>query len=59
LTHKQILSANYLYKVFRMIALFRGATASLIYGHSLIASADHNQLAAVTLMSTDVDRIGT
>jgi ATP-binding cassette subfamily C (CFTR/MRP) protein 1 len=54
----KVLSANYLYKVFRMITTFRGSTASLIYGRSLSADANHNQMAAITLMSTDVDRIG-
>lgn len=39
--------------------MFRGATASLIYAKSLAADENHNQMAAVTLMSTDVDRIGT
>jgi ATP-binding cassette subfamily C (CFTR/MRP) protein 1 len=55
----QVLNTNYLYKVFRMITTFRGSTASLIYGKSLSADANHNQMAAITLMSTDVDRIGT
>jgi hypothetical protein len=54
----QVLQANYLYKVFRMITTFRGSTASLIYGRALSSDANHNQMAAITLMSTDVDRIG-
>lgn len=39
--------------------MFRGSTAALVYTKALSADADHNQLAAVTLMSTDIDRIGT
>jgi hypothetical protein len=53
------MNANYLYLVFKMITIFRGATASLIYTKSLSSDANHNQMAAVTLMSTDVDRIST
>ncbi|KAF2671106.1 P-loop containing nucleoside triphosphate hydrolase protein [Microthyrium microscopicum] len=56
-TGTAILNANYLYKVFRMITMFRGSTASLIYLKALSADANHNQMAAVTLMSTDIDRI--
>jgi len=41
-----------------MITVVRGSTAALIYAKALSADANHNQLAAVTLMSTDVDRIG-
>jgi hypothetical protein len=41
-----------------MITMFRGATSSLIYTKSLSADSNLGQLAAVTLMSTDVDRIG-
>lgn len=38
--------------------MFRGAVASMIYGKALVADSNHNNMAAVTLMSTDVDRIG-
>ena len=55
---RKIAQANYMYKVFRMITMFRGSTASLIYSKSLRADEHHNHMAAVTLMSTDVDRIG-
>ena len=55
----QLLSTNYMYKVFRMNTMFRGAVASMIYGKALVADSNHNNMAAVTLMSTDVDRIGT
>jgi hypothetical protein len=58
LTVCQILGTNYFYKVFKMITMFRGATSSLIYAKSLAADSNRDQLAAVTLMSTDVDRIG-
>lgn len=54
----QLLSTNYMYKVFRMNTMFRGAVASMIYGKTLVADSNHNNMAAVTLMSTDVDRIG-
>lgn len=47
-----------MYKVFRMNTMFRGAVASMIYGKALVADSNHNNMAAVTLMSTDVDRIG-
>ncbi|KAF2396774.1 P-loop containing nucleoside triphosphate hydrolase protein [Trichodelitschia bisporula] len=50
-------TAKYYYNVFRMITMFRGATASLIYTKALSADMDHGNLAAVTLMSTDIDRI--
>lgn len=42
-----------------MNTMFRGAVASMIYGKALVADSNHNNMAAVTLMSTDVDRIGT
>ncbi|KAF2427512.1 ABC transporter [Tothia fuscella] len=44
-------------KVFRIITSFRGATCSLIFAKSLLKKAGHSDLAAVTLMSTDVDRM--
>ena len=37
--------------------MFRGATASLIYHKSLSVQQKQNELAAVTLMSTDIDRV--
>jgi ATP-binding cassette subfamily C (CFTR/MRP) protein 1 len=37
--------------------MFRGATASLIYSRSLEINSKYNELTAVTLMSTDVDRV--
>ena len=38
--------------------MFRGALVSLIYSRTLMLQADiYNESAAVTLMSTDIDRI--
>ncbi|TLD36942.1 P-loop containing nucleoside triphosphate hydrolase protein [Venturia nashicola] len=56
-TGTALLSTSYMYKVFRMNTMFRGAVASLIYAKALVADSNHNNMAAVTLMSTDVDRI--
>jgi ATP-binding cassette subfamily C (CFTR/MRP) protein 1 len=39
--------------------MFRGAAASLIYARSLEINCKYNELVAVTLMSTDVDRVTT
>ena len=40
-----------------MVTIFRGATAAIIYEKSLHTSAEYNEMKAMTLMSTDVDRI--
>ncbi|KAE9991950.1 hypothetical protein EG327_010517 [Venturia inaequalis] len=56
-TGTALLSTNYMYKAYRMNTMFRGAVASMIYGKALVADSNHNNMAAVTLMSTDVDRI--
>jgi ATP-binding cassette, subfamily C (CFTR/MRP), member 1 len=40
-----------------MGTMFRGATASAIYTAALLSSSDYNQMTAVTLMSTDIDRL--
>jgi ATP-binding cassette subfamily C (CFTR/MRP) protein 1 len=37
--------------------MFRGATASVIYTAALSSSSKYNQMTAVTLMSTDIDRL--
>jgi ATP-binding cassette subfamily C (CFTR/MRP) protein 1 len=39
------------------VTIFRGATVAIIYQKSLQTSADYNEMKAMTLMSTDVDRI--
>lgn len=39
------------------MTIFRGATAAIIYEKSLHTSADYDEMKALTLMSTDVDRI--
>lgn len=50
-----LLSSHYLYRV---ITMFRGATVSLIYNHTLsLQDGDYDVSAAVTLMSNDVDQI--
>lgn len=41
-----------------MVTSFRGALVSLVYARSLeLQSGVHDELAAITLMSSDVDRI--
>jgi ATP-binding cassette subfamily C (CFTR/MRP) protein 1 len=40
-----------------MGAMFRGALASVIYTAALSSSSNYNQMTAVTLMSTDIDRL--
>ncbi|KAF2670819.1 putative multidrug resistance protein [Microthyrium microscopicum] len=50
------LHSNHL--LFRFIAMFRGATVSLIYDHSMqLPQADIENAAAISLMSNDVDHI--
>jgi ATP-binding cassette subfamily C (CFTR/MRP) protein 1 len=48
---------NYNRKLSRMVTMFRGATASVIYIAALSSSSGYNQMTAVTLMSTDIDRL--
>jgi ATP-binding cassette subfamily C (CFTR/MRP) protein 1 len=43
--------------LYRIIAAFRGSTAALVYDKALSRQAGYNELAAVTLMSTDIDRM--
>jgi hypothetical protein len=42
-----------------MVVLFRGCIASFRYTKSLLSKSNENELGAVTLMSTDVDRLIT
>jgi ATP-binding cassette subfamily C (CFTR/MRP) protein 1 len=53
----QFANVKFTQRVFRIITTFRGATCSLIFAKSLCKKAGHSDLAAVTLMSTDVDRM--
>ncbi|KAF3026419.1 hypothetical protein E8E14_010909 [Neopestalotiopsis sp. 37M] len=49
---------NYNQNLYRFVTMFRGATVSLIYEHALaISSEAYDESGALTLMSTDVDRI--
>lgn len=41
----------------RFLTEFRGAAASLLFHRSFSSSAKSNELAGITLMSTDVDRV--
>jgi hypothetical protein len=43
--------------LFALTTSFRGATSALIYSKSLVKDAGYNEMAAVTLMSTDIDRM--
>jgi ATP-binding cassette subfamily C (CFTR/MRP) protein 1 len=43
--------------LFRTTSAFRGATSALIYEKSLSRVSGYNELAAVTLMSTDIERL--
>ena len=42
-----------------MITSFRGALVALIYEQTLRLGSEQDEMAAVTLMSTDVDRLTT
>jgi ATP-binding cassette, subfamily C (CFTR/MRP), member 1 len=44
-------------KLYKVTSQFRGTTSSLLYAQALIKQAGYNELAPVTLMSTDVDRM--
>lgn len=49
---------NYNQNLYRFVTMFRGATVSLIYQHALAISSEvYDESGALTLMSTDVDRI--
>ena len=49
---------HYQHRLYRTITIFRGAVVSLIYAKTLTRRAGiYDESAALTLMSTDVDRI--
>ena len=50
---------HYNHKLYRFITMFRGATVSLIYRHTLLLQDTDlpDRSAAITLMSSDIDRI--
>ncbi|PYH48029.1 putative multidrug resistance protein [Aspergillus saccharolyticus JOP 1030-1] len=50
-------TAHYQHQVYRMITMFRGAMVAQIYAKSLSLTEAPDESAAVTLMSTDVDRV--
>ncbi|PYI31455.1 putative multidrug resistance protein [Aspergillus indologenus CBS 114.80] len=50
-------TAHYQHRLYRMITMFRGAMVSQIYAKTLGLAKAPDESAAVTLMSTDVDRI--
>ena len=52
-----ISTAHYEHLLYRMITCFRGSLVALIYEQTLRLGADQDELAAVTLMSTDIDRL--
>ena len=53
-----IATLHYNQKLYRFITMFRGATVALIYNHALlIQDGLYDESTAITLMSTDVDRI--
>jgi hypothetical protein len=55
---KQVSSLHSNHNLFRFITMFRGAAVSLVYNRTLsIQEGECDESEAVTLMSTDVDRI--
>lgn len=49
---------HYNQSLYRFVTMFRGATVALIYDHTLaISTGAYDESGALTLMSTDVDRI--
>jgi ATP-binding cassette, subfamily C (CFTR/MRP), member 1 len=53
-----VFSAHYEHRLYRTLTMFRGAMVAVIYDHSLKIDAEtYNESAALTLMSTDVDRV--
>ncbi|OJJ96983.1 hypothetical protein ASPACDRAFT_1882742 [Aspergillus aculeatus ATCC 16872] len=50
-------TAHYQHRLYRMITMFRGAMVSQIYSKTLGLAKAPDESAALTLMSTDVDRI--
>lgn len=51
-------NGHYSHNTYRAITIFRGGLVSLIYDSTLgLSAADANASAALTLMSTDIDRI--
>ncbi|OJK00423.1 hypothetical protein ASPACDRAFT_1880763 [Aspergillus aculeatus ATCC 16872] len=53
-----ISTVHYKHQLYRMITMYRGAAVALIYDHTMVlADGPHDDSAAVTLMSTDVDMI--
>src|ERR1700712_1862308 len=52
-----ILSSTWNRLLYRITSAFRGSTAALVYDKALSRQAGYKELAAVTLMSTDIDRM--
>ncbi|MCJ1309562.1 hypothetical protein MMC25_003222 [Agyrium rufum] len=53
-----ISTVHYQHRVYRMVTMFRGAVATLIYEKTLTLPAGaYEEAAAVTLMSTDIDSL--
>jgi len=50
-------TAAFWQRVLRLTAGFRGATTALIHDKALVRQAGYNHMAALTLMSTDVERM--
>lgn len=57
---KQISTAHYQHRIDRAVTMFRGTVVSFIYAKTLrLQSGVYDESKAVTLMSTDVDKIAT
>lgn len=56
---EQFSTAIYKHKTYRTITMFRGALTSIIYSKTCKTKDLQDDSAAVTLMSTDVDRIAS
>ncbi|TVY44829.1 ABC transporter, partial [Lachnellula subtilissima] len=53
-------TTNYTHQMYRAITTFRGSTVSLIYAKTLELQAEvYDESTALTLMSTDIDRLST
>ncbi|TVY88460.1 ABC transporter [Lachnellula willkommii] len=53
-------TANYTHQMYRAVTTFRGSTVSLIYAKTLELQAEvYDESTALTLMSTDIDRLST
>ena len=58
LTFEQIFTAQYQHRLYRSVTMFRGALVSLIYAKTLeMRAGGLDESAALTLMSTDIDRL--